>query len=88
MVERRPDPDDRGKLWVPPVEWYDQRVHDARATIVTHMEGVDSGDSVAELQTVLRYLNDIKDVRQSSVDSGAMSTPRRSSADQRRGDPA
>jgi DNA-binding MarR family transcriptional regulator len=63
MIERRPDPDDRRKLWVQPVQWYDKRVHDAYESIVDQMEEVHAGYSVADLQTVLRYLGDIKDVR-------------------------
>jgi DNA-binding MarR family transcriptional regulator len=63
MIERTPDPDDRRKIWVRPVQWYDKRVHDAYAVIVDQMEDVHAGYTVAELKTVLRYLNDIKDVR-------------------------
>ena len=63
MVERKPDPGDRRKLWVQPVQWYDQRVNDAYESIVNQMEGVHAGYTVAELQTVLRYLNEIKNVR-------------------------
>jgi DNA-binding MarR family transcriptional regulator len=63
MIERRPDPDDRRKTWVQAVQWYDKRVHDAYASIVDQMEDVHAGYSVADLKTVLRYLNDIKGVR-------------------------
>jgi DNA-binding MarR family transcriptional regulator len=63
MVERTPDPEDRRKLRVQPVQWYDKRVHDAYESIVDQMEEVHAGYSVADLQTVLRYLSDIKEVR-------------------------
>jgi DNA-binding MarR family transcriptional regulator len=63
MIERSPDPDDRRKIWVRPVQWYDRRVFDAYASIVGQMEDVHAGYSVADLKTVLRYLNDIKEVR-------------------------
>jgi len=63
MVERVPDPDDRRKVWVQAVEWYDQRVIDAYTRIVEQMDDVHARYSVADLRTVLRYLNDIKDVR-------------------------
>ena len=63
MIERRPDHHDRRKLWVQPVQWYDQRVHDAYASIVEQMEEVHAGYSATELQTVLRYLSAIKNVR-------------------------
>lgn len=63
MVERRPDPDDRRKVWVQPVEWYDKRVTDAYEGIVGQMEDVHTSFTVAELETALRYLRAIKDVR-------------------------
>jgi DNA-binding MarR family transcriptional regulator len=63
MIERRPDPDDRRKLLVQPVQWYDKRVHDAYAAIVEQMESVHAGFTVAELQIVLRYLGEITSVR-------------------------
>jgi DNA-binding MarR family transcriptional regulator len=63
MIERRPDPDDRRKLSVHPVQWYDQRVHKAYESIVEQMEAVHARFSVADLQTVLRYLGEIKNVR-------------------------
>lgn len=63
MIERLPDADDRRKIWVHAVEWYDKRVIDAYSSIMEQMDDVHARYSVADLQTVLRYLNDIKDVR-------------------------
>ncbi|HEY2878655.1 MarR family winged helix-turn-helix transcriptional regulator [Nocardioides sp.] len=63
MVERRPDPGDRRKVWVHPVQFHDARVESAYADIVRQMEDVHAGYTVAELQTVLRYLSEIKNVR-------------------------
>jgi hypothetical protein len=45
------------------VQWYDQRVHKAYESIVEQMEAVHARFSVADLQTVLRYLGEIKNVR-------------------------
>jgi DNA-binding MarR family transcriptional regulator len=62
MVERRPDSRDRRKVMVhavPP----DEGVTAAYAEIVRQMEHVHAGFTVAELQTVVRYLDAIKDVR-------------------------
>jgi DNA-binding MarR family transcriptional regulator len=63
MVERRPDPGDRRKTWVHALPFDDERVGAAYADIVRQMEDVHAGYAVAELQTVLRYLNEIKNVR-------------------------
>jgi DNA-binding MarR family transcriptional regulator len=63
MVERRPDPADRRKVWVHVLQFYDERVDAAYAEILRQMDDVHAGFTVAELQTVLRYLNEIKDVR-------------------------
>jgi hypothetical protein len=63
MIERLPDADDRRKIWVHAVEWYDKRVIDAYTSITQQMEDIHARYTVADLQTVLRYLNDIKDVR-------------------------
>jgi DNA-binding MarR family transcriptional regulator len=63
MIERTPDPDDRRKVWVRPVQWHDRRVNEAYEKILAQMETVHAGYTAAELQTVLRYLNDIKEVR-------------------------
>jgi DNA-binding MarR family transcriptional regulator len=63
MVERRPDPGDRRKTWVHALPFDDERVGAAYADIVRQMEDVHAGYTVAELQTVLRYLSEIKNVR-------------------------
>lgn len=63
MVERRPDPDDRRKVWVHSLPFEDERVGAAYAEIVRQMDEVHAGFSVAELQTVLRYLHAVKHVR-------------------------
>jgi DNA-binding MarR family transcriptional regulator len=63
MLERRPDPGDRRKTWVHALPFDDERVGAAYADIVRQMEDVHAGYTVAELQTVLRYLSEIKNVR-------------------------
>jgi DNA-binding MarR family transcriptional regulator len=63
MIERSPDPSDRRKVWVRPLQWYDERVSAAYESIVAQMEDVHTGYTVADLRTVLRYLNDIKNAR-------------------------
>jgi DNA-binding MarR family transcriptional regulator len=63
MIERRPDEHDRRKLWVHALPFRDEQVVAAYAEIVRQMEEVHAGYTVAELRTVLRYLNEIKDVR-------------------------
>jgi DNA-binding MarR family transcriptional regulator len=63
MVERRPDPHDRRKVWVHALPFDDERVLAAYADIVRQMDQVHAGYTVAELETVLRYLTEIKDVR-------------------------
>jgi DNA-binding MarR family transcriptional regulator len=63
MVERRPDPGDRRKTWVHAVAFSDARVDAAYAEIVRHMEEVHAGFTVAELETVRRYLDAVKVVR-------------------------
>ena len=63
MVERRPDPGDRRKIWVHALPFDDERVGAAYAEIARQMEDVHAGYTVAELRTVLRYLSDIKTVR-------------------------
>ena len=63
MVERRPDPADRRKIWVHAVPFDEERVAAAYAAILEHMDEVHQGFTVAELQTVLRYLDEIKNVR-------------------------
>ena len=59
LVERRPDPDDRRKTWVNGVQFYDKRVDEAYAEILRQMSEVNARYSVADLQTVVRYLNDL-----------------------------
>jgi DNA-binding MarR family transcriptional regulator len=63
MVERRPDPSDRRKTWVHTLPFEDAGVHAAYAEILRQMDEAHAGFTVAELQTVLRYLSAIKDVR-------------------------
>ena len=63
LVERRPDPDDRRKTWVHAVQFYDSRVDAAYDEILRQMGEVHARYSVAELETVLRYLDEIKGVR-------------------------
>ena len=63
MVERRADPSDRRKLWVHARPFDEERVRAAYGEILRQMVEVHAGFTVAELRTVLRYLNAIKDVR-------------------------
>jgi len=63
MVERRPDPLDRRKIWVHARPFDDDQVMAAYAEIVSQMDQVHAGFTVAELRTVLRYLTEIKNVR-------------------------
>jgi len=63
MVQRRPDPSDRRKIWVHALPFDEERVAAAYAEILRHMDEVHQGFTVAELQTVLRYLDAIKNVR-------------------------
>ncbi|MBO0844353.1 MAG: MarR family transcriptional regulator [Nocardioides sp.] len=63
LVERRPDPADRRKTWVHAIPFDDQRVMEAYGEILRQMDAVHAGFTVAELQTVLRYLDAIKNVR-------------------------
>ena len=63
MVERRPDPDDRRKIWVHAVPFDEERVGAAYADILRQMDEIHAGFTVAELQTVLRYLHAVKLVR-------------------------
>lgn len=63
MVERRPDPTDRRKVWVYAVPFDDERVGAAYAEILRQMDEAHARFTVAELQIVLRYLAVIKDVR-------------------------
>jgi DNA-binding MarR family transcriptional regulator len=63
LVERRPDPGDRRKTWVHAVPFEDEQVGAAYGEILRQMDEVHARFSVAELQTVLRYLDEIKQVR-------------------------
>ena len=63
MVERRPDPVDRRKVEVHALPFDDERVMAAYGEILNQMDEVHAGFTAAELQTVLRYLNAIKNVR-------------------------
>jgi DNA-binding MarR family transcriptional regulator len=63
MVERRPDPADRRKIWVHAMAFDNEKVHAEYAEILRQMDEAHAAFTVAELQTVLRYLNAIKDVR-------------------------
>ena len=63
MVERRPDPQDRRRVWVQALQFFDAGIDAAYAEIMRQMDEVHSGFTVAELRTVLRYLTSIKNVR-------------------------
>jgi DNA-binding MarR family transcriptional regulator len=63
LVRREPDPGDRRKTWVHAVPLDDPEVGAAYAAILSQMEEVHAGFTVAELRTVIRYLDAIKDVR-------------------------
>jgi DNA-binding MarR family transcriptional regulator len=63
MVERQPDPTDRRKVWVHPLQFYDAGVDAAYTEILQQMDEKHAGFTVAELRTVLRYLSEIKAVR-------------------------
>jgi DNA-binding MarR family transcriptional regulator len=63
MVERTPDASDRRKVWVRALQFYDARVDAAYAEILRQMDEAHTGFTAAELQTVLRYLSEIKNVR-------------------------
>src|SRR4249919_1601603 len=63
LVRREPDPTDRRKTWVHAVPLDRPEVGAAYASIVRQMEEVHTGFTVADLRTVIRYLDAIKDVR-------------------------
>ena len=63
LIERRPDPADRRKIWVHALPFEDEQVGAAYADIVRQMEDVHAGFTVAELETVLRYLRAITHIR-------------------------
>ena len=63
LVHREPDPTDRRKTWVHAVPLDHPEVSAAYESIVRQMEEVHAGFTVADLKTVIRYLDAIKDVR-------------------------
>jgi DNA-binding MarR family transcriptional regulator len=63
LVRREPDPDDRRKTWVHAVPFDHPEAGAAYASILSQMEEIHAGFTVAELRTVVRYLDAIKDVR-------------------------
>ena len=63
LVRREPDPSDRRKTWVHAVPLDHPEIGAAYATILRQMEEVHAGFTVAELKTVVRYLDAVKDVR-------------------------
>jgi DNA-binding MarR family transcriptional regulator len=63
LLRREADPGDRRKVWVHAVPFDSAEVHAAYGKILRQMDEVHAGFTVAELQTALRYLNAIKNVR-------------------------
>ena len=63
LVQREPDPIDRRKTWVHAVPLDHPEVNAAYESIVRKMEEVHADFTVADLRTVIRYLDAIKDVR-------------------------
>ena len=63
LVHREPDPTDRRKTWVHAVPLDHPGVSAAYESIVRQMEEVHAVFTVADLRTVIRYLDAIKDVR-------------------------
>jgi DNA-binding MarR family transcriptional regulator len=63
MVRREADPGDRRKLWVHALPFENRDVEAAYAEILRQLDHVHAGFTVAELRTVLRYLDAVKDVR-------------------------
>ena len=63
LVHREPDPTDRRKTWVHAVPLDHPGVSAAYESIVRQMEDVHARFTVADLKTVIRYLDAIKDVR-------------------------
>jgi DNA-binding MarR family transcriptional regulator len=63
LVRREPDPSDRRKTWVHAVPLDHPEIGAAYAAILRQMEEVHAGFTVAELTTVVRYLDAVKDVR-------------------------
>lgn len=63
MVRREPDPTDRRKSQVHAVGTLHPDAAAAYASIAEQMDRVHAGFTVAELETVARYLDAVKDVR-------------------------
>ena len=63
MVQRRPDPGDRRKVWIYALPLDDEFATKAYAEILRQMDEVQAGFTVAELTTVARFLDAIKNVR-------------------------
>jgi DNA-binding MarR family transcriptional regulator len=63
MVQRRLDPADRRKVWVHALPPDEELMTTAYADILRQMDEVHARFSVAELETVARYLDAIKNVR-------------------------
>jgi DNA-binding MarR family transcriptional regulator len=63
LVKREPDPGDRRKTWVHAVPLENPEIGDAYEAILRQMEEVHAGFTLAELKTVIRYLDAIKGVR-------------------------
>ena len=63
MVERHPDTDERGKVWVHALPFDDAQAGANHDEIIRKLERIHTGFSVANLRPVLRYLNEVRDVR-------------------------
>ena len=63
LVRREADPDDRRKTWVHAVPFEHPEVGAAYGSIMRQLEEIHRGFTVAELETVVRYLDAVKDVR-------------------------
>lgn len=63
LVRREPDPGDRRKTWVHTALFDEPEIGAAYASIMRQMEEVHAGFTVAELKTVVRYLDAVKNLR-------------------------
>jgi DNA-binding MarR family transcriptional regulator len=63
LVRREADASDRRKTWVHAIPFEHPETGAAYASIMRQLEEVHRGFSVAELKTVIRYLDSVKDVR-------------------------
>lgn len=63
MVRREPDAEDRRRTWVRALPFEHPGVAASYAEIVRRMGEVQQGFTVAELETVARYLDAVKDIR-------------------------